>query len=226
MKKILFLITCLFIFSCEKSFEKEKRYVEAMDLAFDKSLSHTIKDKLINASILQSDTLEQKLSGKICAVEMNSLSDHNRVMLNHSLNQKLIESGYKVTYNIKEADVLLLTYEKFNRIGDYIDAQNGENSDRAYSIDNYLYSYDVKNNKLCIVTSAKGKQPENRITKHYQSIGRSWSAEDYIYYLVKNELLAKLKVSEDLYDLKLMYPENYTSYLEENNFLNLDVKIE
>jgi hypothetical protein len=226
MKKILFLMTCLFIFSCEKSYEKENRYVEAMDLAFDKSLSHTIKDKLINASILQNDTLEQKLSGKICAVEMNSFSDHNRVMLNHSLNQKLIESGYKVTYNIKEVDVLLLTYDKFNKIGEYVNAQSGVNGDDAYSIDNYLYSYDVKNNKLCIVTSAKGEQPENRITKHYQSMGRSWMAQDYLYYLVKHKLLAEMKVSQDLDDLKLTYPENYTSYLEENNFMNLDVKIE
>ena len=197
-----------------------------MDIAFDKSLSKTIKEKLYYASISENDTLKQKILGKICVVEMNSLSDDEKVKLNHSFNQKLIESGYKVTYNIKEADIILLTYDKFNQIGEYVNVENGKKANDAYSIDNYLYSYDVKNDKLNFVVLHKGKQPEKEITKDYQSIGENWMPEHYLNYLTENKLLAKMKFSEDLYDLKLTYPENYTSYLEENNFLDLDVKIE
>jgi hypothetical protein len=52
----------------------------------------------------------------------------------------------------------LLTYDKFNKIGEYVNAQNG-NGDDAYSIDNYQL-FLRWNNKLCIVTSAKGEQPK------------------------------------------------------------------
>jgi hypothetical protein len=213
---------------CEKDYEKEERYTVAMNKKFNSTIPEDIKEQLRETSFILSDTLNFKLKGNLCAIKYeNPLINNIKFALDHSFNQELISNGYHVSYKLKDVSYLIFTNDVWTKIGTYVDS-NGKRKNDANIIDNYLYVYDLSQKKVYFVLFHKGQRPSEEINHDYQSIGENWHSDNFVNYLIENKFLDKKspKDIEQFKELKLSYPENYTKYLDENNFLNLDVTID
>lgn len=228
MKKLIVLIICIFMTSCEKDYDKEKRYVVAMNTKFNSTIPENIKEQLRETSFTTSDTLNFKLTGNLCAINYeNILIDNITFALDHLFNQELISNGYQVSYKLKDVRYLIFTRDVWTKKGVYVDS-NGKIKNDANVIDNYLYVYDLTKKKVYFVLCHKGRQPSQEINHDYQSIGETWHPTHFLKYLVENNFLERnsQSVIDKFQDLNLSYPENYTKYLDENNFLNLNVNLD
>lgn len=89
-------------------------------------------------------------------------------------------------------------------------------------VSNWLYLYNLKSKKLCLITSHRGKDPKKRISrgnKRYESSsGKHWSAKDHLKYLIDNGYLIKNKDFTEIYSI---YADKYVDFLEKNDFYGI-----
>lgn len=224
--KLFFLVIFISI-SCEDIYDKERKYEQDLNSKFERNLPAKVKTVLLGLykndnkfkNRLFGETLS--LNGKICAVQGDyDLNNKETIVIDHLLTKELIKNGHQITFDLQQLDYLIFTDTDLEDVGYYEDS-DGKKTDTASIPHDFIYVYNLRNNKLSFVTVNKGGNPEKTITQSQNRLeapfGKIWYAEDYVNFLEKHKYLS----TKGKEKLKRFHSEDYVQYLEENDFLGL-----
>ena len=201
MKKIILFICCVILASCknEKSEaqiqeEKEANTKYTIDSIFNSTIPKNFIDECYvqKTKILTNEIEPFELKGSIYAINFFD-TERSFFYSNHNLNNQLIRNGYDVSQNFSDTDYLIFTEAIEEKVGNYIDEKNKKTKEATVTTD-YIYVYDMKKQKLSLVTIHRGEEPKEKLSDKdliLASYGRSWNYEDYLDYLETNKFLTK-----------------------------------
>lgn len=203
----------------EKDYEKEMRIEKQINGIFIKTLDSDFVNVVRNLEDSQViDSL--KLNGIICPLQIfyNNYNDiYELIGIDHYLTRDLLDKNFRVSFNKNIVDYYILTATKIQTVGDYIDS-DGKKVTSAKLTTIEIYIYDNRQKKIYFVLSNKGQLPKNKIQYRLESIGSNWDSKYILKYLIENKFL---NVNEKK---SKFYNDGYLNYLENNNFLGLEIK--